>query len=265
MSFALTAALAHKTGANVLLRIDDMDRQRMDARYVDDIFETLHFLGIFYNEGPNKVAELENEWSQLHRMALYNEALQQLVSLNAVFACVCTRAQLQTKEYQCSCADKQVPLDTSGAAWRLRTDQSLPLILNTLVDGVIKAILPDDMRNFVIRKKDGYPAYQLTSLIDDVYFNVDLIVRGADLWPSTLAQCYLANVLALNAFSNVTFHHHDLLMENENAKLSKSAGATSINYLRQQGYTAAQVYALIGNMLKASNSKQTWPPEGLVF
>lgn len=264
MSFALTAALACKTGANVLLRVDDMDRQRMDSKYVDDIFETLHFLELSYNEGPHNAAGLKKEWSQLHRMGLYNDALQQLASQNAVFACICSRAQMQNETHQCRCADMQIPLDTPDAAWRLQTDHSLPLTLKSLENGTTTMVLPDNMHNFIIRKKDGYPAYQLTSLIDDVHFDVDLIIRGADLWPSTLAQHYLANVLELEAFTNATFHHHDLLMEND-AKLSKSAGATSINNLRQQGYTRTQVYALIGDMLEAANSKQTWPPGGLAF
>jgi glutamyl/glutaminyl-tRNA synthetase len=63
---------------------------------------------------------------------------------------------------------------------------------------------------------------------------------------STIAQHYLVEVLQLHAFKNIAFHHHPLLMESGDKKLSKSAGATSIKYLREQRKTAAEVYKMIG-------------------
>jgi glutamyl/glutaminyl-tRNA synthetase len=104
------------------------------------------------------------------------------------------------------------------------------------------------MKDFVIKKKDGYPAYQLTSLIDDLHYGVDLIVRGEDVWPSTIAQIYLAEILQQPNFQKATFHHHPLLMEAAGKKLSKSSGSTSIKYLREQGKTASEVYVEIGSM-----------------
>lgn len=251
-SFALTTHLAEITGAGILLRIDDMDQQRANENFIYDIFSTLDFLGINYTLGPKKSAELKNEWSQLHRLANYDAALIQLQSSNAVFACLCTRSQLQP----CNCLTKNYPIDTPGAAWRLKTQLNLPLLIRTYEQGVLTALLPQQMHNFIVRKKDGFPAYQLTSLVDDIHFKTDLIVRGADLWPSTIAQHYLANALDFSTFGSVTFHHHDLLMGGENAKLSKSAGATSINFLRQQGATAKYIYGLINDMLKTQNNRQ---------
>src|SRR5882762_5324158 len=70
-SFALTAKLARETGARLLLRIDDLDRDRVEARYVQDIFETLHFLGIPWDEGPRDILAYEATWSQVYRMDLY--------------------------------------------------------------------------------------------------------------------------------------------------------------------------------------------------
>ena len=105
------------------------------------------------------------------------------------------------------------------------------------------------MHNFIIRKKDGFPAYQLTSVIDDLFYGVDLVVRGLDLWPSTLAQQELAMALGENKFQCIAFYHHTLLTDNTNQKLSKSAGATSVRYLRESGKTPADVYRLIADML----------------
>jgi glutamyl/glutaminyl-tRNA synthetase len=118
------------------------------------------------------------------------------------------------------------------------------LIVKT-TGGEIKTQLPESMRDFIVRKKDGFPAYQLASVADDIYFGVDLIVRGEDLWESTLAQIYLAAFLDEKNFLRATFHHHALLMTGENEKMSKSAGATSILQLKKENKTPQQIYALI--------------------
>src|ERR1700722_17238392 len=78
LSFALTAALARRTGAGILLRIDDLDRGRVSKDYVEDIFETLRFLEIPWDEGPRDFIDYQRVYTQLRRMQLYQEALQQL-------------------------------------------------------------------------------------------------------------------------------------------------------------------------------------------
>jgi glutamyl/glutaminyl-tRNA synthetase len=250
LSFALTAALACKTGAKILLRIDDLDQERVNSEYVQDIFDTLNFLDIPWDEGPRNADDYQQNWSQLQRMKHYQNALQQLADKQEVFACTCTRMQLQGQDgYPGTCRNKPLPLKTPQAAWRLYTDTRHTLTIETLTNGSVSAHLPNAMKDFVVKKKDNYPAYQLASVIDDMHFGIDLVVRGQDLYPSTLAQHYLAEVLGLNEFKNVTFHHHQLVMDDEQKKLSKSAGATSIKYLREQGKTAADVYALIGKLL----------------
>src|SRR4051794_39214952 len=77
LSFAITAALAAQAKAKILLRIDDFDMQRTNKLYVQDIFDTLNFLEIPWDEGPRNMAEYEEEYSQLHRMDIYRRALQQ--------------------------------------------------------------------------------------------------------------------------------------------------------------------------------------------
>ncbi len=248
LSFALTAALSRKLGAKVLLRIDDLDQQRVNLNYVQDIFDTLNFLNITWDEGPRDMNDYKANWSQLHRMELYQAALKQLADNRDVFACQCSRAQLKDGIYPGACRNRSIPLDTPDTAWRLVTSEK-DLAIKTLNKGIIKTRLPDRLKYFVVKKKDGFPAYQLASLIDDSYFGVDLVVRGEDLYPSTIAQQYLAEVLQQDSFKDITFHHHALLMAGGDKKLSKSAGATSIKYLREQGKTAEDVYGEIGRML----------------
>ena len=114
------------------------------------------------------------------------------------------------------------------------------------------------MDDFVVRKKDGFPAYQLTSVVDDIFYGVDLIVRGRDLWPSTLAQQALAAALGQHQFNNVCFLHHPLLVESPGQKMSKSAGAASVKYLRENGKTKAEVFGMIGNLLGANKRVGNW-------
>lgn len=250
LSFALTAAMARSTGAQILLRIDDLDQQRANPAYVQDVFDTLNFLEIPWDKGPRDLAEYQNQWSQLHRVERYQNALEQLAYQREVFACRCSRSQLQGNSYPRNCLNKSIPLDTPETAWRLYTDDR-QINLKTLTNN-LRERLPETMKYFVVKKKDDHPAYQLSSVIDDLIFGVDLVVRGEDLYPSTLAQLFLADVLDETDFGNITFHHHPLLMEDANRKLSKSAGATSIKYLREQGSTAADVYAEIGRLAQTN-------------
>lgn len=245
LSFAITAALAQQAGARILLRIDDFDRERTNPRFVNDIFDTLHFLQLPWHDGPKDYTEYESTYSQVHRTALYNSALQQLRDGGHLFACTCTRTQVVLPGgdgvYPGTCRHKGIPLDTPGTSWRLHTATATDITVNTL-DGAVTQQLPPNMHNCIVRKKDGYAAYQLISVIDDLFLGTDLVVRGDDLWPSTLAQCYLASLLGHRSFSAIAFHHHPLLLEADGKKLSKSEGATSVHYLREAGNSAAAIW-----------------------
>ena len=261
-SFKLTADLARRTGAKVLLRIDDLDRERVEEEYVQDIFDTLHFLGIPWDEGPRDRADFGQVWSQLHRMALYRQALEELRRQGVLFACACSRTQIAREsaggEYPGTCRDKGLSLDTPDVSWRVRTDMQRGLTMRmtngTFSNGQLAetkwtGALDGRVKDFVVRKKDGFPAYQLTSLVDDLHFGVDLIVRGQDLWSSTLAQLYLAELLpGGTAFAGAVFHHHALFTDAGGDKLSKSAGASSIQFLRREGKTPAEIYGMMGQI-----------------
>ena len=241
-SFAVTAALAERTGAKTLLRIDDLDQQRVTQEYIRDIFGTLHYLSIPWQEGPADADDFTQHYSQLHRMPLYESTLEQLRNSGQVYACACSRSQL-TAAKPCNC--QNIPLDQPGVSWRLRTDHSIPLTVQTLSGIPVQTMLPLSMKEFVVRKKDGFPAYQLSSVADDDHYRADLIVRGQDLWDSTLAQLYLARLLPGSSFPNNIFFHHALLTDDPGRKLSKSAGDTSIRYLRNEGRQPEEIYALI--------------------
>jgi glutamyl/glutaminyl-tRNA synthetase len=245
LSFAISITLAQKHGAKVFLRIDDIDQARANKLYVQDIFDTLNFLNMPWDKGPRDAKDFEADYSQSHRMNNYAAAMDKFRDNGSVFACTCSRRQIDS----CNCAGKNISLNTPNASWRLLTAEN-EISVNDYNGQIIKAALPADMKNFIVRKKDGFPAYQLTSIVDDLLFGIDLVVRGADLWPSTLAQYQVAAALdKAGSFDAIMFYHHPLIMADSGQKLSKSAGATSIKYLRESGKSATDVYALISGIL----------------
>ena len=247
-SFLITASLAKKTGARVLLRIDDLDRQRIRPEYMQDIFDTLRLLGINWDEGPRSAEEQETRFAQMHRLALYRKALQQLRDGGHLFACTCSRTDVLQQHsegvYPGTCCRNNLSLDAEGVSWRLHTNLGQTIRVKSLDGQEITATLPPAMQAFVVRKKDGMPAYQLTSLVDDLHFGVDLVVRGTDLWPSTLAQLYLASLLGASRFAETTFYHHPLLKNANGEKLSKSAGAASIRHRQKTDTLLADLQAI---------------------
>jgi glutamyl-tRNA synthetase len=252
-SFLLTKTLAEKHGAKILLRIDDLDRERYRQEYVQDIFDTLDFLEIQIHQGPSSVAEFESQWTQQERMPLYQEALDQLQQSRLLFSCTCTRSQILQIDprgiYLGQCLDRRMPLDKNETAWRINTLDADFLDYIAYPSTQKSALIPEEASCYVIRKKDKDPAYQLASLVDDLHFGIDLIVRGQDLFPSTLAQLDLARILGKEEFAKTIFYHHPLLKGPDQSKLSKSAGAFSIRQLRQEGKSLRDVFQFLGKSL----------------
>jgi len=302
LSFVRTVGMARDKGAKILLRIDDMDRVRVETEYVQDIFDVLNFLELPWEEGPGDVKEFEREWSQAHRMGMYRDALEELKEKGAVFACSCSRAKVMRDSpegvYAGTCRDKGLSFDSGDVSWRLRTgeeevdirmvsggsvgaglpeggvgpgvserldrvlgpgvSEGLDRVLGRGVsEGFVRAKVPAEMKDFVVRKRDGFPAYQLSSVVDDLFFGVDLVVRGEDLWASTVAQHYLAGKLG-REFGEIGFYHHALLSAEGGRKLSKSAGDTSIQYLRKQGWKKKDVYTMIAGMMGVVGEPTDW-------
>ena len=261
-SFLLTKALAKKHGAKILLRIDDLDRDRYRPEYVEDIFATLDFLEIKIDQGPKNSKEMESTWSQVHRLPIYTESLAQLEQSKLTFSCTCTRSQILQIDprgiYLGQCLDRRMPLNKHESAWRINTLDADFLDYIDYPATPKSALIPEEASCYVVRKKDLLPAYQLSSLLDDLHFGVDLIVRGQDLFPSTLAQLDLTRILGKEEFAKTTFYHHPLLKGPDQSKLSKSAGAYSIRQLRQDGKSLADLFLLLGQSLGLNNGLRSF-------
>jgi glutamyl-tRNA synthetase len=252
-SFILTYHLAKKHQAKILLRIDDLDSDRIKPAYIQDIFDSLDFMELPYDLGPRTSKEYEAEFSQRHRMDLYESALQVLKEKGKVFACECSRSKVDRMHplgyYTGLCREKKLPFEGTENSWRFRADMHQDVLFKEIGKGQVHGKLPGILADFIVRRKDGLPAYQLTSVVDDIHYGVDLVVRGKDLWGSTIAQVLLSQSLEKNEFSKTIFHHHALLKGPGDQKLSKSAGATSIYHLRKDGKKKEDIFSLIGKMI----------------
>jgi glutamyl/glutaminyl-tRNA synthetase len=235
-SFLLTEKLVQESKGQLMLRIDDLDAERKRPEYIHDIFETIHWLKIQIDIGPQSPGDFEKNWSQHLRLELYEKAIQKLLDEKKVFACTCSRKDISFGK-NCNCELKNLADESPDSALRIK----LPIDLTNhfvKMNGV-EHKLPE--HEFVIRKKDKLPAYQLSSVIDDLHFGVTHIVRGNDLHESSLMQLYLTNEIGGNKFAETHFTHHALLSDKDGLKLSKSAGAMSIKTMRENGVTAYQI------------------------
>lgn len=244
-NFLLTEAIVRRAGGRLRLRIDDLDAPRIRPEYLRDIFESLAWLGILPDEGPADVADQEAHFSQSLRLPQYNLLLEKLVATGLVFACTCSRKALQQSsadgQYSGACIAKKILLSTPDAAWRIQTPPGTFIHFADAIAGDVSVSLWDAQRHFIIRRRDGLPAFHIASLSDDTAYGINTIVRGADLLSSTAVQLYLAHLAALEDFLNAEFYHHPLLSDAQGRKLSKSAGSSSLKVLREAGKSGAEI------------------------
>jgi glutamyl-tRNA synthetase len=250
-SFLLARRLADKNGDKLLLRIDDLDSERIRQEYVDDIFESLDWLGIRWETGPKDADDFRRHWSQHIRMEEYRKVIAGLISEKKVFACRCTRKTIPSSgTYPGTCENLDIPYDTVDTALRIRVPSSAEILFNDACSGTERIALGNCLGSFIIRRRDGVPAYQLASLVDDRLFGVTYVVRGRDLLESTAAQLFLAGALGYDHFCTNRFLHHELLPDENGMKLSKSEGSYSLKSMRTEGVTAAEIRNILRSQLE---------------
>jgi glutamyl/glutaminyl-tRNA synthetase len=252
-NFLLTWLWAKSCKGQVLLRIDDADAERKKEVYVADIFNVLQWLGLQWDKGPSGVEDFEKNWSQQGRMPIYEALLHQLIYTPHLYACTCSRAQLLSSP--CSCKQKKLPLTTPGSCYRVDLPANASFSMQDAHLGNIA--FPLSATPFVVKKKDGQPAYPICTLADDVYFGITHICRGIDLLPSTAMQFYLAQCTTAGAFTQCSFWHHPLLTHSNGGKLSKSAGHQAISINNQ--YTKKEIFTTFAQWMKWPAHADTLP------
>jgi len=232
-NFMLVAALARAGGLRIRLRIDDLDRSRFREVYLQDIFDVLLWMGISWDDGPADPTGFLRDYSQLLRLDMYDQMLSELRNRGAVYACRCTRSKGGSGKSFClaDCHALGLSLDDPDFVWICRVDPTFEAGMHDYFGNIQKFGLCElGIGDFVVRRRREsvsarcFPSYQLASVADDVLYGTSLIVRGADLFDSSLRQLWLAHCLDLASFTSVRFVHHKLLLDGGQQKLSKSAG-----------------------------------------
>jgi glutamyl-tRNA synthetase len=226
---ALVAWLfARSASARFLVRVEDLDPQRSRREHEAGQLADLRALGIDW-DGPVV--------RQSERLALYDRALATLGTLGRLYPCFCTRAEIREAAsaphgdaiaggYPGTCRRlgerERKRRIAAGAryALRLRADEACVAFEDRLL-GERSAVVDD----FVVRRADGVPAYQLAVVVDDAAQGIGEVVRGADLAGSTPRQILLARLLALP----VPRHAHvPLVLGADGARLAKRHGGATL-------------------------------------
>jgi len=264
LSFAITWLLARQNNGFIYLRIDDIDTARYRPEYVDDIFDSLAWLGLNWEGGPKTRAEFESGFSQKLRHSEYESALIELQDKGLVYGCTCSREDVRSNAlelgksphlYAGTCRYLKLPPYRMGGealtqvpAYRYRLVEGQNISWINHLGELIHSDPSQEMGDFVIWTKLNTPAYQLVSVVDDLREQINYWVRGADLLASTAAQLALAQCLAPDSFGALKVLHHGLI-EVGDQKLSKSKGSTSLKSLRERGVSSAEIWRYIGRQL----------------
>jgi len=230
---SLVAALASYLDARAhqgrwLIRIEDIDETRTIAGAADDIIHTLSALGMQSDEPII--------W-QSQRKSRYEAAFLELE--NKVYPCACSRKEITDSRVSLSSDGAAIypgtcrsglPEGRSARAWRLRVPDvgdALDIIeFNDRWQGLVSESLSAAVGDFVLRRADGFWAYQLAVVIDDADQAITHVVRGADLLESTSRQIYLQRLL-----NKKTPHylHVPVITNDRGEKLSKQTGAQALD------------------------------------
>jgi len=240
-------AFARQQGGSFILRIEDTDR----ARYAEDserqIFETLHWLGLDWNEGPDKGGPFA-PYRQSERLDTYRPFAQQLLDAGKAYYCWCSTERLtamreqqqrnkQPTGYDRLCYGKtrderaELPGFSDTPVVRMFIPDDAPLTFTDVIRGEVSAPRPDDQ---VIMKADGFPTYHFAVVVDDHLMGITHVVRGEEWISSTPKHLLLFDWLG---WERPAFAHMPLLRNTDRSKISKRKNpAARLLWFREQGY-----------------------------
>ncbi|HET8835525.1 MAG TPA: glutamate--tRNA ligase family protein [Gemmatimonadales bacterium] len=238
--------LARALGGRVLLRIEDHDRGRCRPEYERAMLDDLAWLGLEPDLGAEEVRAGPSSYRQSDVGAGYQAALDQLGRDGMVFGCDCSRKDLATTEGDVFNQETRYPGRCRGRGLTLAPGIGVRLRLEPQPERFVDARLGPQEQDpaqqcgdLLLRDRRGQWTYQFAVVVDDCRHQVDLVVRGEDLLPSTGRQIHLARLLG--RVTPPVFLHHPLIRKAGGEKLSKAAGDTGIRELRAEGVSRAAV------------------------
>lgn len=244
-TFWIAQARACAQGGTLILRNDDLDRDRCKPEFVAAMYEDLKWFGFEWSEGPDCGGEFA-PYSQSERTQFYRAALEQLQGGGFIYPCTCSRKDIAAAARAPHAEDDNEPMypgtcraktshhqqSTNRFSWRFRVPAGETL---SFVDGQLgpqQFVAGKDFGDFVVWRPDDVPAYQLASVVDDAAMKITEVVRGADLLKSTARQLLLYRALHLPP---PQFYHCPLLTDATGQRLAKRHDALSLRTLRWRG------------------------------
>ena len=243
-------AYARHTGGTFLFRIEDTDTTRVTDEYIQAAIDTLKWLGLNWDEGP-EVGGDNGPYLQSQRLDIYAEWAQKFLDQKDAYHCYCSAEELEAVReaqraanvapgYNGHCRDL-----TADQIAAYKADGRQPVVRMRMPDGgtvfndLIRGEVAFDHKfvpDFVLVRGDGSPLYTLAVAVDDVLMKVTHVLRGEDLLSSTPRQIRVYQAMGLKPEDYPVFAHLPFVMGQDNAKLSKRNGEVSIAWYRDKGF-----------------------------
>jgi glutamyl-tRNA synthetase len=240
-------AFTRQQGGQFVLRVEDTDRVRFRGDSEAQLYDTLAWLGLHWDEGPDIGGPFE-PYRQSERLDTYRPYVEKLIEDRRAYYCWCSKERLdqmrevqqKTKQptgYDRLCVGKtreeraELPGFTESPVVRMLIPDDAPLVFDDVIRGKVSAPRPDDQ---VILKADGFPTYHLAVVVDDHEMGITHVVRGEEWISSTPKHVLLYQWLGLEP---PTFAHMPLLRNIDKSKISKRKNpAARLTWFREQGY-----------------------------
>ena len=238
---------ARRHGGTFVLRIEDTDLSRSSQAFAIGQQETLRWLGLQWDEGP-EVGGPHGPYNQMARLGSYRDALDRLAASGAAYPCYCTPEELAARRqearrqgvaprYDGRCrhlsASERTRLEASGRrpAWRLRVPDDGETVVHDLVMGDV-TFAHATLDDFVLVRSDTVPVYNFVVVIDDLAMEITHVLRGDDHLANTPKQIQVYRALGEEP---PAFGHLPSVLAADRSRLSKRHGPVSVEEYRDQG------------------------------
>mgnify|MGYP003312179314 CR=1 FL=1 len=225
---------ARNHGGKFILRIEDTDLSRSTEESIQEILESMRWLGLDWDEGP---------FRQTERQEIYSQKVEQLLAAGKAYSCYCTPEELDRKRSEAQKAGLKPKYDGTcrnlsdapkGAPSVIRF--KAPLEGSVVVEDLLRGKVVFDITeldDLIIQRTDGTPTYNFVVVVDDSEMGITHVIRGDDHLSNTPRQCLLYDALD---YARPQFSHISMILGQDKARLSKRHGATSALAYRDMGY-----------------------------
>jgi glutamyl-tRNA synthetase len=276
-TFWTASQRAREADGALVMRMEDLDEERSKDIYAAAALEDLHWLGIRWQEGPDKGGPFA-PYIQSKRRDTYLLAWRLLLGRGFLFPCRCSRKDLESAlaaphesnahgrprsrsggkleplddepVYPGTCRHRpwrapQLPGPTvseietpDGINWRFHVRDGEAVEFVDQNLGPQRFVAGEDFGDFVVWRKDGGPSYQLACAVDDISMEITEVVRGADLLKSTARQILIHRALG---FEPPAWYHCRLVVDHNGRRLAKRHDSLSLRSMRQRGLTPMNI------------------------